>query len=276
MRIGLDKAVQIVELLCEGMSIAATARISKVAPNTVTDLLLLIGRRCEAFFERKFCDLCVDDIQADEVWNFVFCKNRTTKVQRYVGGCGDFYTFTALEKSTKLVLAWHFGRRNQENTYRFCEKLRRATRGPLNLSTDAFTGYPPAVDHYLGHRVTYGTLKKLFGEAPKEDRRKYSPARIIGIRKRQIIGLPDPRDICTSHCERLNASIRTHVKRMARLTYCFSKRKANHQAAMALYFCHYNLCRKHKALHGLTPAMAHGVEDHVWTVRELLENCHHG
>jgi hypothetical protein len=32
---------------------------------------------------------------------------------------------------------------------------------------------------------------------------------------------------------------------------------------------HFNFCRKHSA-HGMTPAMAAGLTDHVWTVQELL------
>ena len=59
---------------------------------------------------------------------------------------------------------------------------------------------------------------------------------------------------------------------MARLTYCFSKRWDNHRAALAILFCHYNYCRKHSALKGLTPAMAHGLTAHAWTVKEMLQN----
>jgi transposase InsO family protein len=77
--------------------------------------------------------------------------------------------------------------------------------------------------------------------------------------------------ICTSHVERLNGSIRLFSKRMSRLTYAFSKRWDNHRAALAVFFCHYNCCRKHKALKGHTPAMAHGLATEVWSVRKMLE-----
>ena len=43
MRIGLDKAEQIVELLCEGMSVSATARFTKTDPHTILDLLVYLG-----------------------------------------------------------------------------------------------------------------------------------------------------------------------------------------------------------------------------------------
>lgn len=43
----------------------------------------------------------------------------------------------------------------------------------------------------------------------------------------------------------------------------------NHAAAVALFVAHYNLCRVHEALR-ITPAMALGVTDHIWTIGELI------
>jgi transposase InsO family protein len=71
--------------------------------------------------------------------------------------------------------------------------------------------------------------------------------------------------------ERMNGSIRNFCKRMHRLTYGFSKRWDNHRAALAIFFCHYNYCRMHKALGKLTPATAHGLVTEVWSVRKMLE-----
>jgi len=50
----------------------------------------------------------------------------------------------------------------------------------------------------------------------------------------------------------------------------FSKKLRNHRAAVALYVARYNLCRVHEALR-ITPAMALGVTDHIWTIGELIE-----
>jgi hypothetical protein len=69
----------------------------------------------------------------------------------------------------------------------------------------------------------------------------------------------------------MNGSIRLFTKRMSRLTYAFSKRWDNHLAALGLFFAHYNYCRKHRTLKGLTPAMAHGLPTEVWSVRKMLE-----
>ena len=59
-------------------------------------------------------------------------------------------------------------------------------------------------------------------------------------------------------------------RRFTRLTNAFSKKLANHEAAVALYVAHYNLCRVHETLR-VTPAMALGVTDHIWTIGELVE-----
>ena len=61
-------------------------------------------------------------------------------------------------------------------------------------------------------------------------------------------------------------------RRFTRLTNGFSKKLENHVASVGLYVAHYNFCRVHEALgRRQTPAMALGVEDHVWSVAELLE-----
>ena len=91
-----------------------------------------------------------------------------------------------------------------------------------------------------------------------------------GIEKNELCPFFSPDEICTSHCERLNGTIRNYTKRMCRLTYAFSKKWENHQASLALFFMAYNYAKPHKSLKKRTPAMAHGLADHVWSVRELL------
>ena len=61
-----------------------------------------------------------------------------------------------------------------------------------------------------------------------------------------------------------------HIRRFARLTNGFSKKWENHCAAVMLWYCWYNFGRVHKSLR-MTPAMAAGIADHIWSVRELLE-----
>ena len=63
-----------------------------------------------------------------------------------------------------------------------------------------------------------------------------------------------------------------HCRRLTRLTNAFSKKLENFQAAVALNFAYYNLCKRHIAIK-TTPAVVAGVENHEWTVAELVETC---
>jgi len=76
-------------------------------------------------------------------------------------------------------------------------------------------------------------------------------------------------DVCTSHVERSNLSIRMGVRRMTGLTNAFSKKWENHEANLAIWFLYYNFCRVHATLK-TTPAVAAGLTDHVWSIDELL------
>ncbi len=73
-----------------------------------------------------------------------------------------------------------------------------------------------------------------------------------------------------SGVERFNLTTRMHMRRFTRLTSGFSKKLPNHRAALALHFAWYNLCRVHETLR-VTPAMALGVTDHIWTIGELVD-----
>jgi len=101
-------------------------------------------------------------------------------------------------------------------------------------------------------------------------RGRYSPPAMVECQREELIGQPDPDHISTSYVERQNLTMRMQMRRFTRLTNGFSKKRANHAAAVALHFAHYNLVRVHKTLR-MTPAMAHGISDHIWTVGELLE-----
>jgi IS1 family transposase/transposase-like protein len=275
MRIDLDKATLVLSMLVDCVNVEAITRITGVHKHTILDLLTLVGYRCQKFLFRKIMGLQVDDVQADETWQFIYCKRKNVERSLERGAAeaiGDSYTYTAIERRTKLILAWHFGRRTGADTLAFCSKLRHATRGHFQLSTDAFNGYMQAVPACFAGRIDYGQLVKTFGKSTQEDQRQYSPAKIIKCEKEVVMGSPDEDQICTSHSERSNGSIRNFTKRMGRLTYCFSKKWVNHEMALALYFAAYNFCKKHRSLKGKTPAMAAGLTDHVWTVRELLEN----
>jgi hypothetical protein len=60
------------------------------------------------------------------------------------------------------------------------------------------------------------------------------------------------------------------MRRFTRLTNAFVKKVENLAAAVAVHFAHYNLVRLHKSLR-VTPAMAAGVTNRLWSLEELVE-----
>ncbi len=136
------------------------------------------------------------------------------------------------------------------------------------ITTDGHRAYLEAIEGAFGGDVDYAMLVKLYGESPEAEKR-YSPAQCIGIRKTRIEGNPDPNHVSTSYAERQNRTLRMSNRRFTRLTDAFSKKLSNHALSVALHYMHYNFCRIHKTLR-ITPAMAAGVTDHVWSVADII------
>ncbi len=84
------------------------------------------------------------------------------------------------------------------------------------------------------------------------------------------------RTICTSHVERLNGTQRLFMKRLNRLTYCFSKKLRNLEAAFAMFAAYYNFCWQTR-LPGKSgkkrpsAAMMAKIAGHVWSFDELFD-----
>ncbi len=141
----------------------------------------------------------------------------------------------------------------------------------LQVSTDGLGAYVEAIDWAFGGNVDYGQIIKTYGtEESIEAQRRYSAPKISAVEKKAVFGLPNFDLISTSYVERLNATTRLHVKRLARLTHAFSKKRENFEAAVGLHFAYYNFVRRHNTLR-CTPAMAAGVEQSFLSVGELLE-----
>jgi hypothetical protein len=70
------KRVQIVTALAEGSSINATCRMTGVAKHTVLKLLKDVGCAAAAYHNAHVRTLGVRRVQADEIWAFVYDKDK--------------------------------------------------------------------------------------------------------------------------------------------------------------------------------------------------------
>jgi hypothetical protein len=59
-------------------------------------------------------------------------------------------------------------------------------------------------------------------------------------------------------------------RRFTRLTNGHSKAIEMHRLSLAITFFHYNFIRKHQSLGGKTPAMAAGITEHPFSLRDAL------
>src|SRR5438093_9523116 len=136
-----EKAILCMRMLLEGNSVRSIERITSVHRDTILDLLVAAGQQCLAFFDKRVRDVPAYNVQVDEIWGFVFCKEKTRKRNKYDSPLvGDAYTFIGIERDNKMILAWQLGRRDTATATEFMESLRRAVPAPtrFQLTTDGF------------------------------------------------------------------------------------------------------------------------------------------
>jgi IS1 family transposase len=267
----------VVSALVEGCSIRATARMTGVARNTVTKLLLDLAKVCAAYSDEKLTCLPCKRLQIDEIWEFCYAKEKNVPAaKKGVFGYGDVWTFVAIDADTKLVPSWLVGSRDIGSATELTQDLAHRLAGRVQITTDGLKAYISAVEDAFGGDVDFAQLQKIYGNAPSGPETRYSPAECIGCEKRAITGNPDERHVSTSYVERQNLTMRMSMRRFTRLTNGHSKKVENHAAAVAVHFAHYNFCRVHMSLgkgldgKGRTPAMAAGVEAQKLEIADLI------
>ena len=266
-RLNIPRRTQILHCLVEGNSIRATSRMTGASKNTITKLLIDVGRACSEYQDRAFRDLPCKRVQVDEIWSFVYAKQRNVPEGKE-GEAGDIWTRTAICADTKLVPSWLVGSRDTDCATRFICDLSKRLANRVQLTSDGHRPYLEAVEAGFGAGVDYAVLLKLYGQ-PVEGRKRYSPPQIVGTRTFCCEGKPDPKHVSTSYVERNNLTMRMHMRRFTRLTNAFSKKVENHAHPVALHFMHYNFVRIHGSLR-ITPAMAAGVTDRLWEIEDIV------
>ncbi|HVA22223.1 MAG TPA: DDE-type integrase/transposase/recombinase [Candidatus Micrarchaeia archaeon] len=265
--------VAVVKALVEGNSILATVRMTGVAKNTITKLLVDLGDGCAAYQDEAFRGLTCQRIECDEIWSFCYAKAKNVP-EPLEGQFGfwDVWTWVAIDADSKLVPTWLVGDRGTVDAKVFMTDLAERLSTRVQLTTDGHRPYLEAVESAFGSEIDYAVLQKLYGSDPGAEKR-YSPAQCMGVDVHKIKGRPNPTLISTSYVERQNLTMRMGMRRFTRLTNAFSKKVENLAAAVSLHFMHYNFARSHTSLanpYPRTPAMAAGVADHVCSVEEIV------
>lgn len=271
-KLSVKERANIVRLLVEGNSLRSCSRIADVSINTVTKLLVDIGKACQQFHNDKVVNVNSKRIECDEIWSFVYAKEKNversdkTKEQ----GAGDAWTWVGIDSDSKLVLSYFVGNRDAASANDFMHDIASRLRNRVQLTTDGFKPYLKAVENAFDNDIDFAQLIKIYGspEGSNNDKR-YSPAECTGAEKKWVSGDPNPMLISTSYVERQNLTMRMHMRRFTRLTNAFSKKIENHCYAIALHFVYYNFCKVHKTLR-VTPAMEAKITDRLWKLEDIV------
>ena len=267
-RLRLETRAKVVGMKVEGNSLRAISCMCDVSINTVSKLLVDLGKAAMAFHDDKVRGLQVTRLQCDEIWAFVGAKQKNVKHGKGPEGWGDVWTWTGICADSKLCVSYLVGGRDAGWAKNFMEDCAYRIDSRVQVRTDGHRAYLEAVEGARGIDVDFAQLQKIYGAPSDAEQRRYSPAKCIGTDMKVVSGNPDPDHVSTSFVERQQFAMGMSMRRFTRLTNGFSKKFENHAYAVAIHFLHYNFGRIHNTLK-ITPAMAAGISDHVWSLEEI-------
>jgi len=211
---------------------------------------------------------------------------------------GDQWDFVALDPDSRLVLSVFVGKRLQDNAEMLLEDVKARLAGvPELITSDAWPGYPEVIQEVFGEEYTPPRTGKPGRPAgPRKEippglnyatvHKRREKGRVVEVLTKVVMGalavvlaLLGGQKISTSYLERHTATDRHRNARKARKTYCFSKDIEMHEAMTYFTMYSYNFCWAVRTLRKKigprryrqrTPAMAAGLTDHVWSLREWL------
>ncbi len=245
------------------------------------------------------------EVQLDEKWSFVAKKQANCDPADPADDHkGDWWDFVAYDAEHRLVLAVVPGARSIENAEEIVRETHDRTGGreDVLLTSDELPAYETAIDRVYG--VPEGPKPPGSPGRPPVVPRREVPAdvkyatvhkerqkgRVVAIVTAVVLGTwaavsgalersSASRTINTSFVERHHLTDRHHNARKSRRTYRFSKDWRMHEAMTYLTMYSYNFCWPVRTLReptgegryrGRTPAMAAGLADHVWSLKEWL------
>ncbi len=267
-----EERLRVLAALVDGNSIRAVERMTEVHRDTIMRFGVLIGSGAQGLHDRLVRDLSCALIAVDEQWGYVQKKQSRVDPVKDVASHGDAWTWAALDTSSRLAVTFHVGKRDQASADAFTADLRSRLSVMPQITSDGLALYERPIGASFGPGVDYEQVIKNYRHGSKRGPdHRYEPARGIDfLTKRAVFGSPDMKRGTTSHLERQNLTMRHVNGRLRRLCLAFSKKVENHRAAVALAYTWYNFGHVVKTLR-VTPAMAAGITDHIWTLEEFME-----
>src|SRR5438445_1719866 len=153
--LAIEKRAQVVAALVEGSSINATCRLTGVAKHTVLKLLKDLGCAAAAYHDAHVRKLRVRRVQADEIWAYVYGKDKNLTMEQVQAGAGSVWTWTAIDADTKLIISYTLGDRGAATAQSFMQDVTSRITNRIQLTTDGHRMYAEAVEDAFGCKIDY-------------------------------------------------------------------------------------------------------------------------
>ena len=297
--------LRVSKALAEGCGIRTSSRILDVDKDTVQRCALKAGLQCQFVESVLMHHLHLEECQLDEMWSFVFKKQGNLgPFEQLREDLGDVWLHVAFEARLKLFIAIVPAKRTLESMRTLIRAVRLKSDNHVPLFTsDEYSGNLDALlweygqlarqdrQGFVGrpnesaHLVPSSRLRFAVVQKTREKGRIKSvqPKVVFGAKRdiqRTLNNSPCSKAINISFVERSHLHQRLNNRRVTRKTLGFSKKLSMHEAQIWLSRGYYHFVRPHSSLKigsngtnppiSRTPAMAAGVTDHIWSMKELL------
>jgi IS1 family transposase len=95
-------------------------------------------------------NLRVGRAQCDEVWSFIYAKQKNVTEEQMAAGAGDCWTWTAIDADTKLIISYMLGDRGASTARDFMQDVAGRISNRIQLTTDGHRVYADAVEQAFG------------------------------------------------------------------------------------------------------------------------------
>lgn len=269
-----EKRIEVLACLVKGSGIRQTEDKTGVHRDTIGRFGFAVGVGCERLHDALVRDLTCPLVDMDEQHSWTRKRQAHVAPERDdLAVVGERWTWAAICRTSKLIIAWHVGKRDAEGADALVGDVRARLAVMPQITTDGCALYIEPVARHFGYGVDMAQMVKRFsngGGKPGVAEKFSVSSGVDFIEKRIIFGAPDLSKTTTYAIERSNLTNRTWNARLHRRTLCFSKRTDRHDASIALAYVFRNLCHVQRGMR-VTPAMEAGLTDHVWTLAELME-----
>jgi len=258
--------------LMKGSTIRQTADLIETNIPSVLRNMMWMGKAALKFHDDTARNLKCKFVECDECTSFIYAKDENLPDElKGLNQFGDLWTYAAIDTQSRFMITWRIGKHISSDVQRFTDDLASRIPGHVQIHSDQLGIYRPAFEKSFGDKVAYATTRKTMSGPKIGLDGKYLQPDLTEARIRSEMGNPDMDKVTTNHVERSYLTLRTWNRGYTRQTIAFSRKPENAEARLAINYFYYNFIHQHASLDGITPAMALGVTDKLWSVRDFVQ-----